>query len=124
MKPKETALNFVRAINAHDIKAMEILLAPDHRFIDPHGRAFYEHEGLLDGWSAYFEWFPDYEIIIGETFEQNHVVAFFGMARGSYRGNEHCAWIIPAAWMAVVKANRIQEWHVFADTKLPLDSMS
>lgn len=123
MTPKETVLQFVRTINGHDVEALGKLMTKDHRFVDSHGHVIQNREELMHGWKMYFEWFPDYEIVVGETFEQGNVVSLFGAACGSFHKQKSRGWRIPAAWLAVMENGKVREWRVFADTKIPLASM-
>lgn len=79
---------------------------------------------MIGGWRAYFECFPDYSIEVNETFENGDTFAMFGFAGGSFKGKSDATWRLPAAWKAMVKDGRVALWQVFADTKIPFESMS
>ena len=50
MTPKETALAFVDAINAHNVDQLGKLMTDDHKFVDPHGDEVACREQMLAGW--------------------------------------------------------------------------
>src|SRR6478672_7174065 len=119
MTPKETALAFIEAINAHDVNRLGELMGDDHKFVDPYGSEVTGRETMLAGWRGYFEWFPDYRIEVNDIFERQSEFGMFGFATGSFKGNADRKWRLPAAWKAVVRDHRIASWQVVADTKLP-----
>jgi len=124
MTNKETIQTFIDRINAHDVDGLAELMSDDHRFIDAHGNEVVGREKMTAGWRGYFEWFPVYAIEVNEIFEQDDTFAMFGFAGGSYKGKAECSWRLPAAWKAIVKNGRVALWQVFADTKIPFESMS
>ena len=126
MTNKETVLDFVDAINVHDVNRLADLMSEDHAFIDAHGNQVVGKEKMSAGWRGYFEWFPDYLIEVSEVFEGDsseagQTFAMFGFAGGSFKGKSDANWRLPAAWKAIVKENRIALWQVFADTKIPFE---
>ena len=123
----KVALGFVDAINAHDVDRISTFMSDDHIFIDAYGNRE-SKDSVKDGWKKYFKWFPDYSIEITDVFESGNAVAMFGYASGTYRskaiadaddGANH--WRLPAAWKAVIDRERIKEWQVCADSKIPYD---
>ena len=124
MANKETVQAFIERINACNVEALGELMSDDHRFIDAHGNEVVGKQKMIAGWRGYFEWFPDYSIEVNEIFEQGDTFAMFGFAGGSFKGNADASWRLPAAWKATVKAGRVTLWQVFADTKIPFESMS
>ena len=125
----KVALGFVEAINSHDVDRIISFMSDDHIFIDAYGNR--ESKGSLEeGWKTYFNWFPDYSIEITDVFESGNSVAMFGFASGTYRSkavpdidNGTNRWRLPAAWKAVIDRERIKEWQVCADSKIPYDIM-
>ena len=124
MTNKETIQAFIDRINAHDVDGLAELMTAAHRFIDPHGNEVVGKEKMTAGWRGYFEWFPVYSIEVNEIFEQDGTFAMFGFAGGSFKGKAEASWRLPAAWKAIVKDGRVALWQVFADTKIPFESMS
>ena len=114
---------FIDSINAHDVESLAKLMSDDHLFIDPHGNEMRGRETMTAGWRGYFEWFPDYYIEVFEVFQNGESFAMFGFAGGSFKGNDDAEWRLPAAWKAIVKDGRVDLWQVFADTKIPFESI-
>lgn len=124
---RETAIQFVAAINAHDVNRIIALMADDHQFIDAYGNSTGK-EAMQQGWQGYFAWFPNYCIEVNEVFTgDNNTVVLLGFASGTYQGktspNHKNHWRIPAAWRVVVKNKKVSIWQVYADSKIPFDSM-
>jgi len=73
------------------------------------------------GWHGYFGWFPDYLIKVDEIFSNGNVVALFGTAAGTFLVNGKLLaenhWKIRAAWRAVIRAEQVSEWSVYADNE-------
>jgi len=125
---KQIVNNFADAINVHDIEKIYSLMADGHTFIDARGNKVEGKDKMKGGWAAYFQWFPDYHIEITDLFETGNTVAAFGFAGGTFKGlktdsNENY-WRLPAAWKATLKDGKIEVWQVFADTKVPFDTIS
>jgi len=121
MSIKQTILAFIDRINAHDVEGLGALMSDDHTFIDAHGNQVNGRDKMIQGWRAYFEWFPDYYIEVTDVFEDGEKVAMFGFAGGSFQGKPTESWRLPAAWKASVKDDRVTLWQVFADTKIPFE---
>lgn len=119
----ETIQAFIDAINAHDVETLAKLMSDDHIFIDPHGNEMCGRETMSAGWRGYFEWFPDYQIEVIDSFDHGEVFTMFGFAGGSFKGQADSSWRLPAAWKAIVKDGRIALWQVFADTKIPFETI-
>jgi len=118
---KETVLEFIARINAHDVEGLAALMSDDHTFVDAHGNQVTGREKMTAGWRGYFEWFPDYFIEVADVFEDGEILALFGFAGGSFKNKKTESWRLPAAWKAIVKDGRVTLWQVFADTKIPFD---
>jgi len=120
---KEIIMQFIDAINKHDIEALVSLMPEDHTFIDAHGNEMTGKDTMKKGWIGYFSWFPDYKIEITDIFEKANEAALFGFAGGTYKGinpeTNYCR--VPAAWKAVIENGKVKLWQVYADTKIPLD---
>lgn len=124
MNPQKIVEAYIASINRHDVDAMLGLMTPDHTLIDPHSQQVKGLESLRKAWTTYFGWFPDYRIEIDRLFFDSHSVAAFGYAMGSYHGRKDRHWRIPAAWNINVVDGKIKSWQVFADTRIPIESMS
>ena len=107
---------FVRCINAHDLKGIVSLCTADHIFIDSLGSQLSGGEQLEQAWAGYFSLFPDYRIALEAVVSQNAVVLACGFASATHAASKK-SWRIPAAWRAVVSDGHIAEWQVYADNK-------
>ena len=117
-------LKFVRSINNHNLDEMLPLMADNHRFIDSHGNEIHGKEKMKAAWLGYFEMFPDYRIDVTDIFEENQIVALFGSASGTFGGDKKKkdnSWHLPVAWKAIVSEGKIEQWQVYADTKIPFE---
>jgi len=143
---KKIVLDFINAINEHDIDGICSLMADDHKFIDANGNEVTGKDRMRNGWIAYFLWFPDYKIEITDIFVQqesvqyiyrkdhpkqklniigHNFIAAFGFAGGTYKGmktdDNKYFWRLPASWKAKVSGGKIKLWQVYCDTKIPYD---
>jgi limonene-1,2-epoxide hydrolase len=120
---KETIIQFIAAINAHNINALAALMTDDHLFVDAHNNQVKGKDKMLAGWQFYFNWFPDYTIEVENILGGPNQFALFGFAQGTYNGltaeNDKAHWRLPAAWKALVNNNKIALWQVYADTMIP-----
>jgi len=116
------ALAFIDRINSHDVDGLIALMTDDHAFIDSLGKAIRGSKWLRPAWKAYFEFCPDYWITHEVIIEKDETVVIFGNAGGTIAG-EH-SWETPAAWKAVIRDGRVQEWRVYADNKPVYDIMA
>jgi hypothetical protein len=118
-------LEFVAAINKHDLEAMAALMTDDHIFVDAHNNSTKGKENMKASWKIYFDWFPDYTIEVSDIIQGETCIAVFGFANGTFRNlhnpenSNH--FHLPAAWKVVVESEKIKIWQVFADAKVPTD---
>ncbi len=126
--PVPIALGFVAAINAHDVDALVTLMTPDHVFVDAGGQTVRGSTAMREGWTSYFQSFPDYQIVIREVLTFKDIVGIFGSAKGTHapdgRMSEENRWEVPAAWEAKVRAGRVYEWRVYAENAPVSDIMA
>lgn len=119
MKPIEIVKRFVLAINQRDVDGLFALMSSDHRLIDGGGDIYTGSKKLREAWSAYFKMFPDYKIVVEESFSSGDSVGLFGTAEGTYAPDGNLDprnhWKIPAAWLAVVSDDFVVRWQVYAD---------
>lgn len=114
-----TALDFVAAINSHNVDNICNLMADDHLFIDSQGNKLAGKDTMKHAWKGYFEMFPDYTIEIAETLENENIVVLLGYAEATYKNlktednSKH--WKVPAAFRAEISENKIKLWQVYAD---------
>jgi ketosteroid isomerase-like protein len=119
--PETVAHAFVRAINRHEIEAMEALMAPEYRFVNSLGEQLEGREILREGWIRYFQMVPGYTIDLEESYAIGPVVVLLGVARGSYAadGQEQpeSDWETPLAVRVQVSEGQVVEWRVYADNE-------
>jgi len=113
----------IAAINRRDPLGVAVTLAPEVAVVDAHGRHFEGRETLMEGWRGYFATFPDYQIEIEKEQPGAGGVLLLGHASGSIRGRRDRAWRIPIAIRAEVCGGLVCLWHMFADTRLPFESI-
>ena len=115
----KTALDFVDAINSHDVERLATLMTEDHHFIDSGGNTGQGLEHMKNGWAGYYEMCPDYKIEIEEIFEKENKVALFGRTSGTYNLEKKPGGEIffecTAAWKAMVENGKVKLWQVYAD---------
>jgi ketosteroid isomerase-like protein len=122
MSIEDIFFEFVNAINEHDIDKIYSLMTDDHIFIDAWGRKTNGgKEEMKNGWTDYFNLFPDYKIEITDTYSDENRIAVFGFASGTFENrktetNENY-WKLPAAWQAIIEIGKIKLWQVCADQK-------
>jgi ketosteroid isomerase-like protein len=120
----QIVLDFVYAINDHNVDKLCSFITEDHKFIDSQGNEAVRKEQMRSGWTGYFQLFPDYKIEITAIFPSGDTIAAFGYAGGTYEGlsnRKENYWHLPAAWKAIVKDGKIQLWQVYCDSKIPFD---
>ena len=117
----ECVLEFIEAINQHDVDRLIALMTEDHTFVDARGAVIQERERLRDPWQEYFRLFPDYQIVVSDIFENDHVIAVFGTAGGTYAVNGKLLaenrWEVPASWKALVRGGQVARWQVYTDNE-------
>jgi len=114
MKPDEVFNLFIDAINNHDVLTVASFMTPDHTFIDSLGNRVIGAAPMEAGWRGYFAMCPDYWIRTGDLMSNKGTVLATGEAGGTINGT---GWKTPAAWKAVIRADKVAEWQVFADNK-------
>ena len=124
MTPQKVALQFVTAINAHDVDRLTSLMTSDHRFIDSLGAAVEGRDAMREGWTFYFGMVPDYRLDISRAFvaeDGKAEVILVGVASGSYWSNgikrPDSSWSTPAAVRASIWKGQVAEWQVYADNE-------
>jgi uncharacterized protein (TIGR02246 family) len=122
---KKVVLDFIDAINNHDLRKMADLMTEDHVFINSHGKKSMGKENMEQGWKGYFEFFPDYTIEVENIIEGEGVLAVLGQAHATYMNKRNKRnsnfWKLPCAWKAKVQNDRIKLWQVYSDTKVPYE---
>ena len=117
----QLARDFADKTNAHDTQGLIALMSPDRVFIDSLGTRV-TRPAIETGWAAYFAMVPDYWIKIDSAFGEGNQVAFLGSAGGTYVPKEGSLnaenrWETPAAWLAIVRDDRVSQWRVYCDNE-------
>ena len=119
MTNKEIVNNFIKAINDHDVEQIYDLMADDHIFIDGYGDKYSGRKEMKEGWTHYYEMFPDYQIEITDYIENEIMIGLFGYAMGTYKNIRNKSnsnyWRTTAAWKAIVENGKVKYWQVFCD---------
>ncbi len=121
MKPVETVLAFLDAINQHDEPELSELRTEHYVFTDSLGNSVRGREKMRASWRGYFAVCPDYRVSHEDIFHHGDTVAAFGSAGGPI---DKIEWQIPAAWRAVVRDGLIQEFRVYADNEPVYDILA
>ena len=122
---KEIVHEFVKSINEHNIDKIYELMDNDFKFIDAYGNEETGKVHMRESWIGYFRWFPDYKIEIIDIFSDSNIFVILGFASGTYQNkkvaNNENHWQLPAAWRIVVDENKIKQWQVYCDSKIPFE---
>ena len=122
---KQVVLDFIEAINSHDLDRMEDLMSEDHVFINSHGKQTVGKKNMKVGWKGYFQFFPDYTIEVTDIIEGEDVIGVFGYSWATYMNKRNKQnsnyWNLPGAWKARVENGKIKLWQVYIDTKVPYE---
>jgi len=114
MDSADIFMQFVSAINNHDVQSLTALMTTDHVFVDSVGNRAHSAESMESGWRGYFAMCPDYWIHTDYVMMEDGVVLAGGEGGGTIDG---VSWRTPAAWKAVIRDGKVMEWRVFADNK-------
>lgn len=127
MTVEAVVLRFVDAINHSDVDGLAALMTDNHAFVDSDGSRISGPSAVLEGWSQYFSMMLDYRVVVQETFSSGDTVVLVGTATGMYscdgRPHPENRWAVPAAWRAVVEAERVAVWQVFVNPEPILAAM-
>jgi len=128
MGTRETVEVFVSAINSGDVAAISACLAEDHVFIDSLGHRVAGRPAMTEGWRGYLGMFPDYRIAVETRMLEGDEVLLCGTAHGTFRRDgspaDGSSVTLHAAWRAVVVADKIALWQVYADNKPVYDLLA
>jgi len=122
---KKIVHEFVKSINEHNVDKIYELMDNDFRFIDAYGNEETGKDHMRESWIGYFCWFPDYKIEIIDILSHSSIIVILGFASGTYHNkkaaNNENYWRLPAAWRIVVDENKVKQWQVYCDSKIPFD---
>lgn len=121
MTPIEVVRAFAERISADDADGLCDLMTEDHVFIDAMDTTVQGREVMRKGWRGYFAMVPDYSIQIEQIFSAGDTVGAFGRAGGTYSSDgtlkPENRWEVPAAWLAVVRDEKVALWRVYTDNE-------
>jgi ketosteroid isomerase-like protein len=124
-KKKEIVHEFVKSINEHNVNKIYDFMDNDFRFIDSYGDELTGKDHMKESWIGYFRWFPDYTIETVDLISDSNIFVILGFASGTYQNkkvaDDENHWRLPAAWRIVVSENKIKQWQVYCDSKIPFD---
>ncbi len=106
-KPILIALQFDDRINRRDLQGLVALMTDDHTFIDNDGNLMKGREALTQGWTTFFEAYPDYRTVITSVTVQNDCTVMIGISICSDKKLEG-----PNVWTAKTRDSQISEWRV------------
>ena len=112
-------LDFLSAVNLHDCRPMEMLMADDAVLINEQGKRVNGQENIKFLWTEHFIKFPDYTIELTTLFVNGNWVGGFGFAcatPGLPTREKKTFWELPVALSALIENAKIKEWHVYSDT--------
>lgn len=116
-------LSFINAINSHQPDMIGDLITAEHTFTDALNNSVKGKEQVVKAWRNYLDMFPDFTIQVSEIIQAETCYAVFGFAQATYRNqtNEENSnfFHLPASWRVVVENNKIQQWQVYCDTRIP-----
>jgi limonene-1,2-epoxide hydrolase len=122
---KDTVLEFVERINAHDVDGILDLMSDDYRFINSAGDAFRGKAFMRATWKAHFVQYPDFNIRIDRVLSDSGAVGLFGMASGTLTRDgqilDENHWEIPSAFLGIARGGKMVHWQVFSDTSMVFD---
>jgi len=122
---KKIVHEFVKSINEHNVDKIYEFMDTDFKFTDAYGNEEIWKDHMRESWIGYFRWFPNYEIEIIDMFSDSNVFVILGFASGTYQNkkeaNNENYWRLPAAWRVVIEENKIKQWQVYCDSKIPFD---
>jgi len=105
---KDTILEFVERINAHDVDGILDLMSDDYRFINSAGDTFRGKAFMRATWRAQFVQYPDFQIRIDHVLADGGAVGLFGMASGTLTRDgeilDENHWEIPSAFLGIASA--------------------
>jgi ketosteroid isomerase-like protein len=124
---KETVLQFVDRINAHDVDGIMRLISPAYEFVNSSGEHFKDRQFIRDTWEAQFHAHPDYRIRVQRVIADDEGVGLFGMAEGTYapdgRASEDDHWEMPCAFLCIARDGLVTYFESYADTSIVFNVM-
>ena len=118
MGGRETALEFVQAIDSRDFGRVEALITSDHVFA-VNGEEHRGRDALRRAWSGWWSLVPDLRTRVQEVLEADDRVIVRMIASGSsarWNGLEVSGeWSFPVAAIARIENGKVAEWREYCD---------
>ena len=124
---KDTILDFIDRINAHDVDGILGLMDDDYTFVNSAGDTFKGRDLMRDVWADQFHLYPDFRIRVQRVVADTAGVGVFGRSEGTYnpqnrtKVDEENHWEVPAAFFGIAKNGKVTHWQVFSDTSWIFD---
>ena len=112
--PQIIALQFNECISRADINALSSLMTENHIFIDMgNNRIVGKSDNIVKVWKPFFRLYPGYRNIFESVTVNGSMVIMQGYSICSDQvlNNVH------AIWVAEIKENKVNLWHIHPDTK-------
>jgi len=124
---KETVLNFIDRINAHDVDGIMALVHSQYEYVNSSGEHFKDRQFIRDTWTAQFKNHPDYRICVQRVIADTEGVGIFGTAEGTYapdgslREEDH--WEVPSAFLCIAREGKVTYFESYADASIVFSVM-
>jgi ketosteroid isomerase-like protein len=118
-EPSAVVRRFVEAVNGRDPEKVLEQSSDELVLVDSLGFRTAGRGSVREAWAAYFKMVPDFRITLDQVIERGEVVVALGCASGTCSDGgppkPENRWSTPAAWRAVVRAEKVAEWRIYAD---------
>lgn len=107
-------MQFNECISRADINALSSLMTENHVFIDmANNRIVGKSDNIVKAWKPFFRLYPGYRNIFESVTVNGSMVIMQGYSICSDQvlNNVH------AIWVAEIKENKVNLWHIHPDTK-------
>src|ERR1017187_6819845 len=108
MDSADIFMQFISAINNHDVQSLTALMTTDHVFVDSVGNRAHSATSMEAGWRSYFAMCPDYWIRTDYVIAEGDVVLAVGEAGGTI---DSVSWRTPAAWKGAIRDGKVMGWR-------------
>lgn len=112
--PKNIAMLFNECINRADINGLSGLMTENHVFIDmTNNRIVGKSDNIVKAWEPFFRLYPGYRNIFESVTVNGSTVIMQGYSICSDQVLNN----VRAIWVAEIKENKVNLWHIHPDTK-------
>ena len=124
---KDTILQFIDRINAHDVDGVMKLVSNDYEFVNSSGDHFRDRQFIRDTWAEQFKNHPDYKIRVQRVIADNEGVGVFGVSEGTYapegEPSEEDHWEVPCAFLCIAREGKVTYFECYSDASIVFDVM-